>query len=528
MRNRWGLVVLVAAVSFFSGGWLLQGAVSQPSIDGPRLLNDVLDHITKYYVDSLSTDEIYAKAGRGLVEELGDPYSTLMEREDYKQITEQTTGNYGGLGIQIDVREGWITVVAPLRDTPADRAGLEAGDLIIEVDGKMTRGLNQDDAVKTLRGLAGTKVELKVRRAGINQPLPFSITRETIHNRSVQPGVLFEGSIGLVALSPVIETSSDELRTEINALRKQGMKSLIIDLRGNPGGLLTEGVAVSDMFLDVGQGIVSTRGRVAQMNNTFTAERRQEWPELPVVVLVNEWSASAAEIIAGALQDNDRAVIVGTSTFGKGLVQTLFPLGPDRALKLTTARWFTPSGRTIQREAKDEDAQVEQATAEASGRDTTERVLPTFKTAGGRTVRGGGGIVPDFVVRGDTLTDTERLFAKALGSNVAAYRDALVGTALEVKEKKLVTSESFEVTDAMVALVVQRLATSGVPLTAAEVAGGRSLMSDQLSYEIARYVFGRQAELRRRSQDNPQVQAALRLLRDAPTREALMAKTSAK
>ena len=145
------------------------------------------------------------------------------------------------------------------------------------------------------------------------------------------------------------------------------------------------------MFLDVGQGIVSTRGRVPQMNNTFAAERRQEWPDLPVVVLVNEWSASAAEIIAGALQDNDRALIVGTSTFGKGLVQTLFPLGPDRALKLTTARWFTPSGRTIQREAKDEDAQVEQATAEASGRDTTDRVLPTYKTAGGRTVRGGGG-----------------------------------------------------------------------------------------------------------------------------------------
>lgn len=524
MRNRWGLIVVVAAVSFFSGGWLLQGASARTAVDGPRLLGDVLDRVSKYYVDSLPRDSVYAKAGHGLVSELGDPYSTLMDREDFKQITEITTGNYGGLGMQIDVREGWITVVAPLPETPAERAGIEAGDQIVEVNGKVTRDLNQDDAVKTLRGTAGTRVELKVRRPGIPQLMPFAITRQTIHYRSVQPGILFDGGIGLVALTPVIETSSDELRKEIDGLRAKGMKALIFDLRGNPGGLLTEGVAVSELFLDRGQAVVSTHGRVAEMNKSFAADGTQPWPDLPVVVLVNEWSASAAEIIAGALQDNDRAIVVGTATFGKGLVQTLFPLGTDRALKLTTARWFTPSGRTIQREAKDQEAQVEQATSEAAGRDSVKRVLPTFKTVGGRTVKGGGGIVPDRIVRGDTLTDAEKGFARALGSNVATYRDALVGSALEIKEKKLASTEGFVVTDAMRQLVLGRLAAKGVTLTPAQVAGGTTLMNDQLAYEVSRYVFGRQAEIRRRSTDDPQVRAAIELLRSAPTRAALMAK----
>ncbi len=524
MRNRWGLIVVVAAVSFFSGGWLLQGASARSAVDGPRLLGDVLDLVTKYYVDSLPRDSVYAKAGHGLVSELGDPYSTLMDRDDFKQITEITTGNYGGLGMQIDVREGWITVVAPLPETPAERAGIEAGDQIVEVNGKVTRDLNQDDAVKTLRGTAGTRVDLKVRRPGIPQLMPFAITRETIHYRSVQPGILFEGGIGMVALTPVIETSSDELRKEIDGLRARGMKALILDLRGNPGGLLTEGVAVSELFLDRGQAVVSTQGRVAEMNKSFAAQGTQPWPELPVVVLVNEWSASAAEIIAGALQDNDRAIVVGTATFGKGLVQTLFQLGTDRALKLTTARWFTPSGRTIQREAKDQEAQVEQATREAAGRDSVKRVLPTFKTVGGRTVKGGGGIVPDRIVRGDTLTDAEKGFARALGSNVATYRDALVGSALEIKEKKLAPTEDFVVTEAMRQLVLGRLAAKGVTLTPVQIAGGTTLMNDQLAYEVSRYVFGRQAEIRRRSTGDPQVRAAIELLRSAPTRTALMAR----
>ena len=528
MKQRWGLIAVVAAISFFSGGWLLQGASAKNAPSGPQLLQEVFERVRLYYVDSLTTDSLYHKATTGLLDGLNDPYTTLEENDDYRQLTESTTGNYGGLGMQIDVRDGWITVVAPLPQTPAERAGIEAGDLITEVDGKTTQGLKQDVAVKTLRGLAGSKVTLKVRRAGLPQLISFSLVREMIHNRSVSPGVLFDGGIGFVQLSVVSESSAQELREEISNLLKLGMKGLILDLRGNPGGLLNQGVAVSDLFLDPGQKIVETRGRLQEMNASYADRAPQEWSGLPVVVLVNEWSASAAEIIAGALQDNDRAVVVGTATFGKGLVQSLFPLRPGQALKLTTGRWFTPSGRTIQRTAKSQDEQVRQATLQASGKDTTAKELPTFKTISGRLVKGGGGIVPDRIVRVDTLTDAEREFAKGLGGNVAAYRDALVTTALEVKEKKLVTSESFQVSDEIRLAVLGRLKAKGINLTPEQVMQGRALLDDQLSSEIARYVFGRAAELRRRGLGDPQVRTAVEMLRAASTPKALMAEIAPK
>lgn len=522
-RARWWLVLLIGTVSFASGGWLLHGTQESPALNGDQLFDRVLGAVSTYYVDSLPTDSLMRKAAQGMLDQLGDPYSTLLEGEDYRQLTEQTTGNYGGLGIQIDVRDGWITVVAPLPQTPAERAGIEAGDQIVAVEGKSTQGLNQDEAVKTLRGAPGTSVQIQVRRPGLSQLLAFTITRETIHNRSVQPGTLLGDGVGLVQLNPVSETSAEELREEIDALLRRGMRALVLDLRSNPGGLLDQGAAVSDLFLDPGQQIVSTRGRAEGMSRIFAAERDQAWPELPVVVLVNQWTASAAEIIAGALQDNDRAVIVGLPTFGKGLVQSLFNLGNGRALKLTTARWFTPSGRTIQRSIDNEDDQLAQVQAIAAGTDSLELdSLPTHRTVSGRIVRGGGGIVPDRLVRGDTLTDGERAFVRALGGNVVAYRDALVVTALQVKERGLVTAEGFTVTPAMRQMVLDRLADKDVRLTEADVAGATDLLDDQLGYEIARYVFGRQAELRRRGLDDRQVLEAVELLRGAASPRELM------
>jgi carboxyl-terminal processing protease len=301
------------------------------------------------------------------------------------------------------------------------------------------------------------------------------------------------------------------------------MRQLVLDLRRNPGGLLDQGVAVSDLFLDPGQQIVSTRGRAEGMSRIFADSRDQEWQEMPIVVLVDQWSASTAEIIAGALQDNDRAVVVGTPTFGKGLVQSLFRLGNGRALKLTTARWFTPSGRSIQRESRSEEEQVRVAQDIEEGDTLSLDSLPTHKTISGRLVRGGGGIVPDRVVRGDTLTTGERDFIRGMGGSVAAYRDALVGAAIEIKERKLVTTEQFVVDDAMRALVYRRLEAKDVSLSDGEKAGGVRLLDDQLSYEIARYVFGREAELRRRAADDKQVREAMDLLNHGTTPQALMA-----
>jgi carboxyl-terminal processing protease len=535
MKQRWGLIVLVAIISFLSGGWLLQRGVAGDGnvYQQARLFEDVLGHVSTYYVDSIGETDLYQKATEGMLEQLKDPYSVLLTGDDYKALTEQTSGNYAGLGIQIDVRDGWITVVAPLPETPAERAGIETGDQIIEVDAKSTEGWKNDQAVKALRGEAGSKVGITIRRAGIAEPIKYRLTRAQIHMRSVPPGTLFNGGVGYISLNPVSETSAEELRQEIAAMKGKGMKSVIMDLRGNPGGLLDQGVKVADLFLDTKQEIVSTRGRARGSTKEFYDEARQAWPDLPIVVLVNDGTASAAEIIAGALQDHDRAVVVGAPTFGKGLVQTLFPLGEGVALKLTTARWFTPSGRTIQRIAKDEEDQATQAAMAvvsdtvlgAPDKESTDSALkerPIFHTDAGRVVRGGGGIVPDLVIRPDTLTASEREFAKALGNGLPQYRDALTSIALEAKKSHGVRSESFKVTPEMRQQVYNRLKSREVQISPSVFNGAGTLIDEQLGYEVARYVFGRPAEFRRRAANDLQMQTALGLLRKAQTPKELL------
>ncbi len=534
MKQRWGLIVLVAILSFLSGGWLLQRGVASGGnvYQQARLFDDVLGHVSAYYVDSIGETDLYDRATRGMLEQLKDPYSVLLTGDDYKALTEQTSGNYAGLGIQIDVRDGWITVVAPLPDTPAERAGVATGDQIIEVDGKSTEGWKNDQAVKALRGEAGSRVAITVRRSGVTDPIKYALTRAQIHIRSVPPGTLFDGGMGYISLNPVAETSAEELRSEITGMKSKGMKSLILDLRLNPGGLLDQGVKVADLFLDAKQEIVATRGRARGSTKEFYDDARQTWPELPIVVLVNDGTASAAEIIAGALQDHDRAVVVGTPTFGKGLVQTLFPLGDGVALKLTTARWYTPSGRTIQRVAKNETEQAEQAAFEAGDTvpggpdkehsDSAIRRRPIYHTDAGRVVRGGGGIVPDLVIRPDTLSGREKEFAKALGSHLPEYRDVLTTFALDSKKGGAIKSESFTVTPEMRQQVYQRLRAKGIDMTPQVYEGASGLIDDQLGYEIARYVFGRPAEFRRRAQDDKQMQTAMGLLRKAGTPRELL------
>jgi carboxyl-terminal processing protease len=535
MKQRWGVIGLVAVISFLSGGWLLQrGVASDGNVyQQARLFDDVLGHVSTYFVDSIGETDLYQKATRGMLEQLKDPYSVLLTGDDYKALTEQTSGNYAGLGIQIDVRDGWITVVAPLPETPAERAGIETGDQIIEVDGKSTEGWKNDEAVKALRGNAGSRVGITIRRAGIPEPIKYRLTRAQIHMRSVPPGTLFDSGVGYISLNPVSETSAEELRQEIAAMKAKGMKSLLMDLRGNPGGLLDQGVKVADLFLDARQEIVATRGRARGSTKEFFDEARQAWPDLPIVVLVNDGTASAAEIIAGALQDHDRAVVVGAPTFGKGLVQTLFPLGEGIALKLTTARWFTPSGRTIQRIAKDEEDQATQAAMAivadtvlgAPDKESTDSALkerPIFHTDAGRVVRGGGGIVPDLVIRPDTLTLSEREFAKALGNALPQYRDALTSIALEAKKTHGVKSESFKVTPEMRQQVYQRLRAREVNVSPDIFNGAGALIDEQLGYEVARYVFGRLAEFRRRATNDRQMQTAMGLLRKAQTPKDLL------
>ena len=534
-RKQIVFVIVTGVLALATGGWLLQrsatpsGSVYQQA----RLFDDVLARVADFYVDSIDERQLYQMAIDGLLDQLHDPYSVYLKPDDFHALSEQTTGEYGGLGIQIDVRDGWITVVAPLPDTPAERAGVMTGDRIVMLDGRSTEGWKNDQAVRELRGTPGSTVELKIRRVGVDLPITFKMSRALIHIRSVQIAMLLDDNVGYIALNPVNQTSGQELANAVDSLAKRGMKSMVLDLRFNPGGLLDQAVAVSDLFLDPGQEVLEQRGRAPGASRMYRDHDPQKWPNLPIVVLVNGGTASAAEIIAGALQDHDRAVLVGTPTFGKGLVQSLWQLTPETALKLTTARWYTPSGRTIQRKSRneaDQDAQVAAAELRLPDQRKDSATVPdslVFHTDRGRVVRGGGGIGPDVFVTPDTFTTAERTYIRALGNKISVYRDVISTYALELKANGHLGSPAFTVSTEMVDEVVRRLRTKGVALPDTVIAGARSLIGQELGIEVARYVFGRPAEFRRRMGNDPQVQQALALARRAKSPADLLARVAA-
>jgi carboxyl-terminal processing protease len=310
----------------------------------------------------------------------------------------------------------------------------------------------------------------------------------------------------------VRENGAEELDEEVSRLVVQGMRTLVLDLRSNPGGLRDEAVRIADLFLDPKEDILVSRGRAPGDNHRWTDAWPQRWRNLPIVVLVNGGTASAAEIIAGALQDHDRALLVGDTTYGKGIVQTVFPLGPELALRMTTAHWYTPSGRSIQ------GAQLDSAMG-------VTPALPRhamFRSSAGRLLPASGGIVPDVVLAPDTLEPAESLFAGAMEGHVALFRDVLTAYALDLRKTGSVVSESFVVTPAMRNEVRRRLEAGGVVLTDSVFAGGTRVVEQQLGYEVARYVFGPAAERRRRVVGDDEVQRAVALLRGTTSPQALL------
>ena len=347
------IVGAVLSAGLLSGGMLMQsGAWSEAraSTATPRLYEQVLARIRSAYIDSISIDEMHRKAAFGLVQELDDAHSSLLTPERASRLRETTSGRYAGIGVEIDMRDGYVTVIAPLAGTPADSAGIQPGDRIVSVDGKATHGLTMEEVHQAMRGPAGSMVKLTMER-GTGEGPTFTLTRRIIQYHPVQRVELLPGNVGYVALASFSQQAAREVRGAVDSLRGRGAVSLILDLRENPGGLLEQGIEVAELFLESGRTIASTRGRTPDANKTFLDELRQPWPQMPIVALVDSGTASAAEIVAGALQDNDRAVIVGSPSYGKGSAQSLFPVTEGHALKLTTARWFTPDGRTIERDS---------------------------------------------------------------------------------------------------------------------------------------------------------------------------------
>lgn len=375
-----------------------------------RLFGDIYREISKNYVEEIDSDK-FIKAGiRGMLGTL-DPYTVFYEPDQTEDLEVITHGQYGGVGIEIGLRgpKRELTVISPIEETPAARKGLRAGDVIIAVDGKSTAGFTTSDASRLIRGPQGTDVTLTVRRPGYDRPLDYVLTRELIRVRDVSYAGMLDNDIAYLKLVHFSNRAGKELDSALTMLMAKRPKGLVLDLRSNPGGLLPAAIDVAKEFLKPGDPIVSTKGRVPRSDRTFEAKGEPKAAEIPLVVLINGGSASASEIVAGAIQDLDRGVLVGTTTFGKGLVQSVINLNEGAALKITTARYYTPSGRLIQRDrtvsdslvafgSDDEDAgesvELPDQTASADG----DSAHPKFATRAGRSVFGGGGITPDVKV----------------------------------------------------------------------------------------------------------------------------------
>ncbi len=524
MRIKRALVApsVIAGIALATGGWLLQRGVSQEGnvYFQARLFDEVLHHISDRYVDPKDPSTLYRMAIDGLIYELGDPHTAFMTPEDYDALRVQTQGEYAGIGSEIDVRDGWVTIVSPLPGSPSERAGLQAGDRIIEVDGRSTRGWSSNDAVRELRGPKGQAVELTIQRVGVDEPIRYRIVRDEIHIQSVQAKYLMEDGIGYVQLRAFSESTTDELRSAIQELRGQGMRALVLDLRRNPGGLLDQAISASDLFLSSGKVVAELRGRTRDMNQKFTASTGDRFEGMPIVVLVGPSTASAAEILAGALQDHDRALIVGERSFGKGLVQSLYRLPAGHWLKLTTARWYTPVGRTIQRPYH-ADAQLEDDGSAESG--VVEEEREVFRSAGGRTIYGGGGITPDVEVEPERLNEAELAFAQAVQRHGSRYRDVLYAYAIRYVHDHPELRPDFQVTPAMLDGFYRALQEQGIKVERSVFDGASRWISYDLGAEIALAKWNRETSQKRWNAEDPQIRVAVELLREARTPDGLFA-----
>ena len=343
------LLLLGVALGFFlAGQWVPNvSAVPRQDYESLEAFTNILSIVRKNYVEEVETKNLVNGAINGMLNSL-DPHSAYLTPELYKDLQMDTQGRFGGLGIEITVKGGVLTVVSPIEDTPAFKAGIKPGDMIFKIEDEFTKDMTLVDAVKKMRGPKGTKINLSIKREGVPELIDFTLVRDTIRVQSVRSRVL-ESGYGYIRLAQFQERSDRDVQKALEKLaaEKSGLKGLVLDLRNNPGGLLTQAVRVADLFLDSGL-IVYTEGRIESQKQKYFAQKDGSWMDFPMVVLVNGGSASASEIVAGALQDHKRAVVLGTKTFGKGSVQTILPLDDNSALRLTTARYFTPSGRSIQ------------------------------------------------------------------------------------------------------------------------------------------------------------------------------------
>jgi carboxyl-terminal processing protease len=534
--SRLGAVSLGLVVGSTLAGGLLGGralAGGGRLSEHLRLYTAMMGAVEREYVEGVPGDRLVSASIRELLRTL-DPHSNFFEQRDYQTMQERQKGKYFGLGITVQSVDGNITVVSPFEGTPAHRLGIRAGDVISRIEGEDARGMSIDDAVKRLRGPKGTPVRVTIVRQGYEEPLEFTVIRDEIPLHAVPYAFMVAPKVGYVRLQDFNETTAcrpgdderceRELERALRQLGREGATSFLLDIRDNPGGLLDQAFAVANLFLEKGQLVVYTRGRSRRDESNYITERESAWSRVPLVVLTSRHSASASEIVAGALQDHDRALIVGETTFGKGLVQTIMPLRNVRgyALALTTARYYTPSGRSIQRDYAR--TALEEYYAPRDRKACDEGGGEMKLTDSGRKVYGGDGIAPDYCVEAESpsrfvsyligrqaMSGFARGYEAAEGQGQAAIAGA--GTRSQAASAKVrPIDRDFRVDDAVLRDFRAYVDSRKLRATDEEFQAHREEIRRRLEEQVLMQVFG-EGEARRRSVAwDPQVQKALELV----------------
>jgi carboxyl-terminal processing protease len=525
-RHRTPFAAALLLVPIVAGGFLLQ---EPPTRANARLFEQVVSLVSRQYVDSLKSDELLARAARGLVKELQDPYTELFSPRESEEFALGTNGRYGGTGMQLDDEdEGAVRVVRVFPHTPADDAGVRDGDRIIAVGDTSTIGWRTAKVSERLRGAPGTKVMVTFERPGVPDPIRLTFTRRQVHVPAVPYTALLDG-VGYVPLQTFNENATEEVEAAIAKLVSQGARGLVLDVRDNGGGIVDQALTVSSLFLKDSQEIVSVRARGAP-NEIARARGTHVAAGVPLVVLTNGSTASAAEIVAGALQDHDRALVLGTTTYGKGLVQSLYSLDGGYSLKLTTGKWFTPSGRSIHRERKVLedgrviegrliDGRIVEDDPDSLETESVRAKRPQFRSDAGRVVYGGGGIVPDFLVNEDTVTTIEREFLRSIATKGQQVRVVLQQYSLELRGQ---VERDFTITPPRRAELRRRLQAAGVQIAARYDSIATALLSDELDRRVARRAFGDAEAKRRWLQEDRALLRAIELLHKSRTQQDLL------
>ena len=504
------------AVPVVASGFLLQ---SRQAREGTVLLEQVFSLVSNKFVDTLQDNQLFEKAAHGLVRELNDPYSELLSPKEMKQFNSRTGGRYAGLGMLIENRLGAITVNKVYRNTPAERAGVRAGDRIVMVDTLSTQGWELGRVSDYLVGTAGTRVNVRFSRPGVATPIDLKFVRAIVSVPAVPYSIAIGPSkIGYIPLDVFNENAASEVQAAIKKLTAEGAKGIVLDLRYNGGGILDQSLDIANMFLKPGQRILSVRGRADSTD--FNAEAAPIVPSLPVVVLTNSFTASASEIVAGALQDHDRGLVLGETSFGKGLVQSVYSLDGGYALKLTTAKWLTPSGRSIQRERKIVDGRFVETPPDTNETEQSKKSRPAYKSDAGRIVYGGGGITPDLIVDNDTLTTQEFQFVRAIAPKTQEIYSFENDFALELSKK---VQRGFTVEPAWREEYFKKIQELNLPVDRALFDAARRYVDIQLEQRVSKLVEGDSTAKRRELKTDIQLQKAVAMLEKAQNQRDLFA-----